>query len=121
MDEVQTLAERFVSVWNERDSERRLAMVRALWAIDGRHLMGTQDVRGYDAIEERVAASNRHNVVEKDYIFCPPTAIQSLPGVIKFRWDMARRDSGEVVSNGVGFLVVDDRRRIKCDYLFAES
>ncbi len=121
MDEVQTLAERFVSVWNERDPERRSAMVRSLWAMDGRHLMGTQDVRGYEALEERVAASNRHNVVEKDYIFRPPTVIQSLPGIIKFRWDMARRDSGDVVSNGVGFLVIDDQGRIRCDYLFAES
>jgi hypothetical protein len=121
MDEVQALAERFVSVWNERDPERRRAMVHSLWAMDGRHLMGTQDVRGYEALEERVTASNRHNVVDKGYVFRPPTVIQSLPGVIKFRWDMARRDSGDVVSNGVGFLVVDDRGRIRCDYLFAES
>jgi len=121
MDEVRTLAERFVRVWNERDPERRSAMVRSLWAMDGRHLMGTQDVRGYQALEERVAASNRHNVVEKDYIFRAPTAIQSLPGVIKFRWDMARRDSDDVVSHGVGFLIIDDQGRIRCDYLFAES
>ena len=121
MDVVQTLAQRFVSIWNEHDPEQRRAMVRALWAVNGRHLMGTQDVRGYEALEERVAASNRHNVVEKGYIFRPPTAIQSLPGVIKFRWDMARQDSGEVVSNGVGFLVIDDQGRIRCDYLFAES
>lgn len=121
MDDAQRLAEHFVSVWNERDPDRRHEMVRALWTIDGRHLMGTQDVRGYEALEERVAASNRHNVLEKDYIFRTPTAIQSLPGVIKFRWDMARRDSGEVVSNGVGFLVVDAEGRVRCDYLFAES
>lgn len=121
MGDVQRLAERFVSVWNERDPDRRHAMVRSLWAIDGRHLMGTQDVRGYEALEERVAASNRHNVVEKDYVFRPPTAIQSLPGAIKFRWDMVRRASGEVVSNGVGLLVVDDEGRVRCDYLFAES
>ncbi len=34
---------------------------------------------------------------------------------------MVRRGSGEVVSNGIGFLVVDDQLRIKCDYLFAET
>jgi hypothetical protein len=121
MDQVQTLAERFVSVWNERDPERRRATVRDLWATDGRHLMGAQDVRGHEALEARVAASNQHNVVEKDYLFRPPTAIQSLPGVIKFRWDMARRDTDEIVSNGIGLLVVDDQGRIRCDYLFAES
>lgn len=121
MDAIQVLAERFVSVWNERDPERRRALVHSLWATDGRHLMGAQDVRGYDALEARVTESNRRNIIEKDCIFRPPTLIQSLPGVIKFRWDMARRDSGEVVSDGIGFLVVDDQGRIRCDYLFAES
>lgn len=110
----------FVSVWNERDPARRREMVRTLWAPNGRHLMGAQDVQGHSALEERVAASNQHNVIEKGYIFRPATAIQSLPGVIKFRWDMARSTSGEVISHGVGFLAINDEARIVCDYLFTE-
>jgi hypothetical protein len=41
--------------------------------------------------------------------------------VIKFKWEMARQGSGEVVSSGVGFLVLDDGWRIVCDYLFVDS
>ena len=96
-------------------------MVRSLWLPDGRHLMATQDVRGHAALEQRVAASNQRNVIEQGYTFRPATAIQSLPGVIKFRWDMARSDSGEVISAGVRFLAIDDKGRIVCDYLFAEA
>ena len=110
----------FVGVWNERDPARRSETVRALWLPDGRHLMGAQDVRGHAALEARVAASNQSNVIEKGYIFRPAMAIQSLPGVIKFRWDMARADTGEVISAGVGFLAVDEAGRIVCDYLFTE-
>jgi hypothetical protein len=95
-------------------------MVRTLWLPDGRHLMGAQDVRGHGALEERVTASNRRNVVEQGYTFRPATAIQSLPGVVKFRWDMARPESDEVISAGVGFLAIDDEARIICDYLFTE-
>jgi hypothetical protein len=114
------LVQAFVSAWNECDPTRRSEMVRTLWLPDGRHLMGVQDVRGHGALEERVAASNRRNVIENGYTFRPATAIQSLPGVIKFRWDMARADSDEVISAGVGFLAIDDERRIVCDYLFTE-
>jgi hypothetical protein len=116
----EDLVQAFVSVWNERDPARRREMVRTLWVPDGRHLMGAQDVRGHGALEDRVATSNRHNVMEKGYIFRPATAIQSLPGAIKFRWDMARSESGEVVSAGVGFLAINDEGCIVCDYLFTE-
>jgi hypothetical protein len=117
----EDLVQAFVSVWNERDPARRREMVRSLWLPDGRHLMGTQDVRGHDTLEARVAASNQRNVIEQGYTFRPATAIQTLPGVTKFRWDMARADSGEVISAGVGFLVINDEGRIVCDYLFAEA
>jgi hypothetical protein len=117
---VDDVVQAFVSVWNERDPARRGEMVRTLWVQDGRHLMGAQDVRGHGALEERVATSNQRNVIEKGYTFRPATAIQSLPGVIKFRWDMARSQSGEVISAGVGFLAINDEGRIVCDYLFTE-
>jgi len=120
MNTAHDLVRAFVSVWNERDPARRSEMVRVLWVPDGRHLMGAQDVRGHRALEERVATSNQRNVIEKGCIFRPATAIQSLPGVIKFRWDMARSKSGEVISAGVGFLAIDEAGRIVCDYLFAE-
>lgn len=120
MSSIDELVQTFVNVWNERDPARRREMVRALWRVDGRHLMGAQDVRGHEALEQRVAASNQHNVIDKDYVFRPATAIQSLPGVVKFRWDMARRDTGEVISAGVGFLALDEEGRVACDYLFTE-
>jgi hypothetical protein len=72
-------------------------------------------------VEQRVAASNQRSVVDKNFVFRPATEIKILPGVVKFRWDMARRDTGEVAAAGVGFLTLDQERRIKCDYLFTES
>jgi hypothetical protein len=120
MEDAEDLVQRFVSVWNERDPERRRQSVRNLWVPEGRHLMGGQDVRGYEGLEQRVAASNERNVAEKGYVFRPATGIQALPGVVKFRWDMVRAGSDEVISAGVGFLVVNEERRIVCDYLFTE-
>lgn len=120
MKSIDSLVQAFVGVWNERDPARRSATVRSLWRPDGRHLMGLQDVCGHAALEERVAASHQRSVVEKGYVFRPATAIQSLPGIVKFRWDMARSDFNEVIAAGVGFLALDDDGRIVCDYLFTE-
>lgn len=121
MIHIEALVQRFVSVWNETDATKREEEVRTLWRIDGRHVMGGNDTQGHEALQQRVAASNRRSVLEKNYVFRPATGIQALPGVIKFRWDMAHRDTNEVVSAGVGFLVIDEDHRISCDYLFAES
>ena len=121
MKSTEELVQSFVSVWNEKDPRRRSEMVRNLWRADGRHLMGTHDVQGHEGLEQRVAASNQRNVVEKGYMFRPATGIQSLPGVVKFRWDMARSDTGELISAGVGFLALDEEQRIISDHLFTET
>jgi hypothetical protein len=120
-DNVETFVQRFVNVWNEKDSGLRRLAVESLWAIDGRHHMGAHDVGGHDALEARVAASHQHNVAEGGGWFRPATAIQTLPGVVKFRWDLAKRGADEVVSAGVGFLVRNASGKIVADYLFAES
>ena len=121
MNHIEELVQRFVSVWNEMDATRRGEQVRTLWRTDGRHVMGANDTRGHEALTQRVAASNQRNLREKNYVFRPATAIQALAGVVKFRWDMANRDTDGVVSAGVGFLTLDENHRISCDYLFAES
>jgi hypothetical protein len=121
MPELERLVQQFVGVWNETDPSARRATIEALWAPDGRHLMGEQDVNGYEALEARVMASHERNIVQGGNVFRPATAIQALPEVIKFRWDMARKASGEVVAAGVGFLRLNKEGQIVCDYLFAES
>ena len=35
MLDAQTLADRYVAAWNERDADRRRKAVAALWALDG--------------------------------------------------------------------------------------
>ena len=121
MSELEKLVQTFVGVWNETDPSARRATIEALWAPDGRHLMGEQDVSGYDALEARVTASHERSVVQGGNIFRPATAVQALPDVVKFRWDMARKASGEVVAAGIGLLRLNNAGQIVCDYLFAES
>jgi hypothetical protein len=81
----EEIVQRFVSVWNECDSDRRRETVEGLWSPEGRHLMGAQDAQGYDALFERVRASNQRSVIENGCLFRPATSIQALPGVVSGR------------------------------------
>jgi hypothetical protein len=121
MGNAEILVQKFVGVWNEVDPVERRRAVEALWRTDGGHSMGVHDVRGLERLEERVTASNKRNVIDGGAVFRPATHIQTLPGVVKFRWDMTRRDSEEVLSAGVGFLQLDPNGKIVADYLFAET
>jgi len=44
-----------------------------------------------------------------------------LPGVVKFRWDMARQATDEVVSVGIGLLELNAGQQILRDLLFTET
>ena len=101
MIEIDELVQRFVGVWNETDAGRRRATIESLWAENGRHLMGASDSKGYDALEARVKASHERSVVQGGNLFAPATMIQSLPGVVKFRWEMVKQISPEVTARGV--------------------
>ncbi len=119
--DVNDIVQRFVAVWNEPSANVRRETVKTLWAQEGRHLMGNQDVRGHDALERRVADSHNRNVRDGGCLFRPATAIQALPGIVKFRWDMIHISTGDVAAAGVGFLELGDGAKILRDFLFTED
>ena len=54
MLDAQTLADRYVDVWNERDDESRRVAIAALWVPDGQHYVEGREARGYEALEKRM-------------------------------------------------------------------
>ena len=42
----QTLADRYVAVWNEPDEQRRRDAIAALWVPDGRHFVAAREAQG---------------------------------------------------------------------------
>lgn len=58
------LADRYVAVWNERDSEKRKRQVAELWIPQGEHYVESRKVVGHDALELRIIES--HNEFVRD-------------------------------------------------------
>jgi hypothetical protein len=134
--EPKELADRYVAVWTEPDTDRRRQRITQLWAEDGVHILEPpQEVRetaatlgmtptlkacGHDALQVRVTRSYEQFVAGGGFIFRARDNAARLDDVVKFNWEMVRTSDGEVAGVGLDILVLDDDGRIRIDYQFIE-
>jgi hypothetical protein len=69
MNELNEFLERYVTVWNEPETEQRRQLIRALWSEDAVHFTESLEARGYEAIEARVTRAYQEFVEPGEYIF----------------------------------------------------
>ncbi|HLN09180.1 MAG TPA: nuclear transport factor 2 family protein [Xanthobacteraceae bacterium] len=117
MNQAQQLVERYVAVWHETDPAKRREAIAALWVPDGVHYVGTREVRGYDALEQRVIGSHEKNVRDGGNRF-RSTTVRALRDAVTFEWEMFPAPGGDAVGAGFEFLIVDEDFRIRADYQF---
>jgi hypothetical protein len=113
MLDAQTLADRYVAAWNERDAGRRRKAIAALWAPDGE--------RECAVIGKRLPGSHERHVGHGGARFRAARNARRLSDVVTFRWEMLPPDSEIVLKSGLEFLVVDDEGRILIDHQFVPA
>jgi hypothetical protein len=118
MDTAQELAERYVAVWNETDPERRRRQIAELWTPAGQHYVDVREVRGYDALEKRIADSHAKNVRDNGHRFRAAKDARRLRDVVTFHWEMLPTEADTVLAKGLEFLIVGDDGQILADYQF---
>ena len=118
MDNAEQLADRYVAVWMETDAQKRRRAIAELWTPDGEHYVGMRKVRGYDALEQRVADSHEKNVRDGGNRFRAALDARALHDVVTFHWQMLPAGSEEVVATGLEILLLDQQGRIRVDYQF---
>jgi hypothetical protein len=137
MSDLSELANRYVAVWNEADSGLRRDGVRALWSEDGVQrvqapvemreqaaalAMNTAlEVRGHRELVARVGRAYDEFVAPGEFVFRRRDDAMRVGDVVKFRWEMVRREDGETAAVGLEFLVLDGDGRIRLDYQFIEG
>jgi hypothetical protein len=117
MNEAEKLAERYVAVWNETDPQRRRETIAALWAPDGVHYVGTREVRGYAALEQRVIGSHEKNVRDGGHRF-KVNAVHALQDTVMVDWSMVPGSGDAVIAAGRDVFITDANHRILIDYQF---
>jgi hypothetical protein len=133
-----SLAERYVTLWNEPDPDVRGGIIRGLWAPAGEHILDPPqelrqqaqalgfaapalEIRGYAAIETRATRAYEAFVAAGEYLFRPRDNAARLRNIVKFNWEMVSTATGEVTGIGLEVLVLDERGRITLDYQFIEG
>jgi hypothetical protein len=114
----QTLADRYVAVWNEADEKRRRDAISALWVPNGQHFVEGRQARGYEELEKRVRGSHEKNVKENGNRFRAAPGARRLHDVVTFHWEMLPANGDTVLVRGLEFLIIDDEGRILVDYQF---
>src|SRR5580692_2385892 len=112
MCNAKALVERYVAVWNEPDAQARRKAIAALWTEDGAHYTKSMNVRGYDALEARVAGAYERFVGTGRYIFRAIDNVDCHHNTVKFNWTMVPAQGGDVESVGFEFFILSDDGRI---------
>lgn len=136
--DLNRLTDRYVAVWNEPDPERRRAAIRDLWAPDAVHVLqppeemrktaeelgfgrAVLEARGHHALEHRVTRAHEEFVAPGTFVFRSRGDADRLHDIVKFRWEMAPRDGGEIAGVGLEVLLLGPDGRIVGDYQFIEG
>jgi hypothetical protein len=129
------IAEKYISLWNEPDTDRRRQMITTLWVEDGRHILqppqeireiaaqpgiglaAILEARGYEEIEARAASAYEHWVGSEGLSFRGRDDADRLGDVVKLHWEAVGKD-GALFAVGLSFLVLAADGRIERDYTF---
>jgi hypothetical protein len=133
----EQLADRYLSLWNEPDADRRRRMIAELWTEGGRHVLqppqeirgiaaqpgigltAILEARGYEEIEARVSSAYEHWVGSEGLRFRGRDDADRLGDVVKFHWEAVDKD-GETFAVGLNVIVLAADGRIERDYTFVE-
>jgi hypothetical protein len=136
--EAEALADRYISLWNEADPERRRRLIAELWTEDGSQILqppqemreiaasagiglaSTLDARGHAELEARAKTAYEHWVASNGLSFRRRDDVERLQDVVKFHWEAVSPD-GELMALGLDFLILDADGRIQRVYTFIES
>jgi hypothetical protein len=112
----QGIAERYIACWNERDPERRRALLASLWTEDATYLdplMRAEGREGIGALIEGVQARF------PGFRFALKGRVDGHADRLRFSWGLGPDGGGEAVVEGTDFAVLagDDRLRAVTGFL----
>ncbi len=130
------LIERYVSIWNEADPDRRGALIGEVFSEDAVHILqppqesreqagslamtAVFESRGHAELEQRAGSAYEQFIAGGEYRFTAGAIAARLHDVVTFTWEMVAAASGETVALGREFVVLAGDGRIRLDYQFIE-
>src|SRR5258705_10435427 len=88
MTKLNDPVDRYVSVWNESDADRRRKGIAALWEENGAHFTPSLEARGYRALEARVAGAHEKWGKAEGFVFRSANNAEDHHNGGRFNWEM---------------------------------
>ena len=110
MHDISQVVERYFEIWNERDQERRCALLAQTWTDDGYLLGPLFRAEGIDEIDGVAAGLQEHFSAHVFRLVGEPSAHND---AVRFAWEIAPTNGESPVAAGVDFgrLTTDGRVR----------
>ena len=106
MTDVNTIAGRYVDLWNERSPNRRRAILSEHWASDARYVDPLMSADGHDGVEALVAGVQQRF---PDFRFKLLGHADGFGDHVRFSWGLGP-DGADAPIKGTDFAIVRDGR-----------
>lgn len=112
-----SLADRYIAMWNETDAAARRKLVDEVWAEEGAYYNRLFVARGRDIIEAAVGTAH-NEYFSKGFSFKSQNNAYGHHHGVKFDWVMVTTATGEVDTFGQDFVILNGEDQILMDYQF---
>jgi hypothetical protein len=104
-----TIVERYISMWNEPDAERRRTLVAQTVTEDAHYVDPLMSGRGVEGITAMIAGAQSQFPGHRFALHAGPDAHHDR---VRFSWSLSA-EAGEPVAVGVDFAVLDEDGRMR--------
>lgn len=117
-NDLNQFVDRYMAVWNEADAELRYKSITELWTEDGVQFTQSREIRGHQALFERISNNYETFVKARDFLFRLSGDVVEHHHAVKLTWEMVPANGGEVAGAGLIFLLLNHDGRVRFDYQF---
>ncbi len=105
MSDIQRVAEQYIAVWNETDTDKRRALVAELFTEDAAYTDPLGAVTGHDGVDGFIAAAQAQFA---GLVFSLPTAPDAHHDIARFQWHLGPAGAEEPLAIGFDVITVED-------------
>ena len=104
MSDAQTIANRYIDLWNERDAARRAEILAANWTADARYTDPLASVRGAAEISALIGGVQQRFA---DFSFSLIGKVDGFGDHVRFSWALGPK-GGDAPVKGTDFATVEN-------------
>jgi hypothetical protein len=105
MTDAQSIANRYIDLWNERDGAKRLQILGSNWTSDARYTDPLASVRGAAEISALIGGVQQRF---PEFSFALIGKVDGFGDNVRFSWGLGPKGAGDAPIKGTDFASVKD-------------